>query len=106
MKLQHQKDLAIAIAAILAIAVILAISGHKEKPQLSCTTLHIRRSSIELYLFKTTHSPFYVQLFIVQSFDVQAFDVQSFEAKFFDVQSFNIQSGSQCKEIKYFREMI
>jgi hypothetical protein len=45
MKLQHQKDLAIAIAAILAIAVILAIaailavSGHKEKPQLSCVTL-------------------------------------------------------------------
>ncbi len=38
MKLQHQKDLAIAIAAtlaiavILAIAAILAISGHKEKP--------------------------------------------------------------------------
>jgi hypothetical protein len=45
MKLQHQKDLAIAIAAILAIAVILAIaanlaiSGHKEKPQLSSATL-------------------------------------------------------------------
>jgi hypothetical protein len=51
MKLQHQKDLAIAIAAILAItaileiavilaiAAILAISGHIEKPQLSCATL-------------------------------------------------------------------
>ncbi len=57
MKLQHQKDLAIAIAAILAntgilaiaailaiavilaIASILAISGHKEKPQLSCATV-------------------------------------------------------------------
>ena len=45
MNLQHQKDLAIAIAAILAIAVILAItvilaiSRLIEKPQLSCATL-------------------------------------------------------------------
>jgi hypothetical protein len=46
MKLQHQKDLAITIAAILAISVILAISRHKEKPQLSCATNTVRRSSI------------------------------------------------------------
>jgi hypothetical protein len=45
MKLQHQKDLAIAIAAILAIAVILSITAILtisrliEKPQLSCATL-------------------------------------------------------------------
>ncbi len=45
MKLQHQKDLAIAIAAILAtavilaIAAILAISGLIEKPQHSCAIL-------------------------------------------------------------------
>ncbi len=68
MKLQHQKYLAIAItdilaitailaiAVILAIAAILAISGHKEKPQLSCATVPIRRSSIKLNLFKTTHT--------------------------------------------------
>ncbi len=43
--MQHQKDLAIAIAVILliavilAIAAILAISGLNEKPQLSCATL-------------------------------------------------------------------
>jgi hypothetical protein len=48
MKLQHQKDLAIAIAAILAIAVILSvmycysyctISRLIGKPQLSCATV-------------------------------------------------------------------
>jgi hypothetical protein len=58
--LQHQKDLVIAIATILAISVILAIaavlaiSRLQRKPKLCCATIS-QGSSIELFLFKTTH---------------------------------------------------